>query len=94
MQPTSVIFAPGVDAALVELIEHVDIDSIPTVLNFLERIQMRLVETLGAFPEAGPVFQGKVRMFTLEGYVFLYEHRPDADAVHVLDMIAPGRNWR
>jgi hypothetical protein len=31
------------------------VDSIPTVLDFLERIQNRLVETLGTFPEAGPI---------------------------------------
>ena len=94
MQDVTVLFAPGVDAALVELIDHVDSDSIPTVLNFLERIQARLVQTLCAFPEAGPVFQGAVRIFPVEGYVFLYEHRPAEGAVHVLDMIAPGRNWR
>ena len=88
MQPVTVLFAPGVDAALVELIDHGDVDSIPTVLDFLERIQKRLVETLSTFPEAGPVFQGAVRMFPLEGYVFLYEHHPAKGAVHVLDMIA------
>jgi hypothetical protein len=94
MQPAKVLFAPGVDAALVELIDHVDVDSIPTVLDFLERIQARLVKTLSTLPEAGPVFQGKVRMFPVEGYVFLYEHHPAEGEIHVLDMIAPGRNWR
>jgi len=94
MQDVTVLFAPGVDAALVELIDHVDSDSIPTVLNFLERIHARLVQTLCAFPEAGPVFQGAVRIFPVEGYVFLYEHRPAEGEIHVLDMIAPGRNWR
>ena len=90
----TVLFAPEVDAALVELIEHVNVDSIPTVLDFLERIQTRLVKTLSTLPEAGPVFQGKVRMFPVDGYVFLYEYHPDTNEVHVLDMIAPGRNWR
>lgn len=94
MQPVTVLFAPGVDAALVELIDHVDVDSIPTVLDFLERIQRRLVKTLSTLPEAGQVFQGKVRMLPVEGYVFLYEHHPVANEVHVLDLIAPGRNWR
>lgn len=94
MQPATVLFAPGVDAALVEFIDHVDVDSIPTVLDFLERIQARLIKTLSTLPEAGPVFQGKVRMFPVEGYVFLYEHHPAVNEVHVLDMIAPGRNWR
>lgn len=40
------------------------------------------------------MFQGRVRMFPVEGYVFLYEYDPGASEVHVLDMIAPGRNWR
>jgi hypothetical protein len=94
MQPVTVLFAPRVDAALIELIDHVDVGSIQTVLDFLERIQRRLVETLSTSPEAGPVFQGDVRMFPVEGYVFLYEHHPSMDEVHVLDMIAPGQNWR
>jgi len=94
MQPVTVLFAPAVNAALVELIDHVDVDNIPTVLDFLERIQTRLVETLSTAPEAGPVFQGEVRMFPVEGYVFLYEHQLSRGEVHVLDMIAPGRNWR
>ena len=68
--------AQRVDAALVEMTDHADSDSIPTVLDFLERIQTRLVETLSTFPEAGPVFQGRVRMFPVEGYVFLYDHDP------------------
>lgn len=94
MQPVTVLFAPAVDATLVELIDHVDVDSIATVLDFLDRIQRRLVQTLGAFPEAGPVFQGEVRMFPVEGYIFLYEYHPSKSEVHVLDMIAPGRNCR
>jgi hypothetical protein len=94
MQSVTVLFAPGVDAALIELIDHVDADSIPTLLDFLERIQRRLGETLSTSPGAGPVFQGDVRMFPVKGYVFLYEHHPSMGEVHVLDMIGPGRNWR
>jgi hypothetical protein len=33
-------------------------------------------------------------MLPVAGYVFLDEHDPGAREVHVLDMIAPGRNWR
>ena len=43
MHPVTVLLAPGVDAALLELIDHVDVDSIPTVLDFLDRIKTRLV---------------------------------------------------
>lgn len=68
MPPITVLFAPGIDAAL--------------------------VETLSTFPEAGPFFQGEVRMFPVEGYVFLCEHYTSRGEVHVLDMIAPGRHWR
>lgn len=89
MPPIAVLFAPGIDAALVELIDHVDVDNIPTVLDFLERIQKRLVETLRTFPEAGPIFQGEVRMFSVEGYVFLYESHPSKGEVHVLDIDRP-----
>ncbi|MDT8853461.1 hypothetical protein RNZ50_00115 [Paracoccaceae bacterium Fryx2] len=94
MQPATVIFGPAVDFALGRLIDHVDLEDIPALIDFLERIQGRLVKTLGTFPEAGPGFHGTVRMFPLEGYVFLYEVHPEASEVHVLDMIAPGRNWR
>jgi hypothetical protein len=33
-------------------------------------------------------------MFPVDGYVFLYEYHPAQGEVHVLDMIAPGHNWR
>lgn len=94
MPRVTVLFTPAVDAALVALIDYVDVDRTQTVLDFLEQIQKRLVETLSTFPEAGPVFQGEVRMLTVEGYVFLYEYHPAKGEVHVLDMIVPGRNWR
>ena len=55
---------------------------------------MRLVETLSSFPEAGAVFQREIRMFPVDGYVFLYEHHAAMQEVHVLDLIAPGQNWR
>ena len=69
-------------------------DSIPTVLDFLERIQTRLVETLSTFPEAGAVLQGKIRMIPVDLYVFLCEHHAAMQEVHVLDLMASGRNWR
>ena len=90
----TVIFGPGVDAAINALIDYVDIDSIPTVVNFLDDIQKRLVNTLSTFPSGGERFQGKVRTHVVKGYVFLFEYRADIKEVHVLDMIAPGRNWK
>lgn len=94
MQPVTVLFAPAVDAALVELIDHVDVDRILTLLDFLRAGP----ETPGRdpyhLPAAGPIFQGEVRMLTVEGRAFPYEHYPAKGEVHVLDMIAPGRNWR
>jgi hypothetical protein len=88
------VWRSGVDAALVEIIDHVDVDRIPIALDFLDRIQTRLVGTLSTFPEACPVFQGQVRVFPMDGYVFLYEHHETTREIHVLDLIAPGRNWR
>lgn len=67
-----------------------DVDSILTVLDFLEQIQTRLVEALSTFPEAGAVFHGEVRMFPVKGFVFLYEHHVAVQEVHVLDVISPG----
>lgn len=90
----TVILGPGVDAAIDAIIDYVEIDSIPTVLTFLENIQSRLVRTLSTLPSGGSKFQGNVRAYVVEGYVFLYEYHEDANEVHVLDMIAPGRNWK
>lgn len=94
MQPVTVLFAPGVDAALLELVDHVDVDSIPTVLDFLDWIQARLVKTLSTLPEAGSIFQGEGWMFPVDGYVSLCQYREDVSKIHVLDLIAPGQNWR
>lgn len=94
MKNAKVIFGPEVDAAILALIDYVALDEIPVVLDFLGRIQERLVNTLSLFPEGGSRFQGNVRMQTVEKYTFLYEYHQDTNEVHVLDMMAPGQNWR
>ncbi len=94
MKTTTVIFGPGVDGAIVSLIDYVDLESIPAVIVFLEHVQQRLVKTLSTFPESGSPYQGRVRTLSVEGYTFLYEYHEAAHEVHVLEMIAPGRNWR
>ena len=94
MKNAVVLFAPSVDAALTNMIDYVETDDLPAVLNFLEELQTRLVHTLSTHPEGGAPFQGTVRMFAIRGYTFLYEYHGEANEVHVLDMIAPGQNWR
>ena len=94
MKDATVIFGPDVDVAIQDLIDHVEIDDIPTVINFLDRIQTRLVRTLSTSPHGGSVFQGRVRKFVVDRYVFLFEYHEDSNEVHILDMIAPGRNWK
>lgn len=94
MKNAKVIFGPEVDAAIMALIDYVELDDIPVVLDFLDRIQERLVNTLSIFPEGGSRFQGNVRMKVVEKYTFLYEYHADANEVHVLDMKGPGLDWR
>ncbi len=94
MKNATVIFGPEVDAAFRALIDYVELDEIPAVLDFLERIQERLVNTLSTFPEGGNRFQGNVRMKVVEKYTFLYEYHEGSNEVHILDMKGPGQNWR
>lgn len=94
MKNATVILGPGVDAAIRDMIDYVDIGSVPAVIAFLERIQQRLVGTLSTFPEAGSPFQAGVRLCVVEDYSFLYEYRPESNEVHVLEMKAPGIDWR
>ncbi|TVP83135.1 hypothetical protein [Thioalkalivibrio sp.] len=94
MKDAKVIFGPEVDASIVLVIDFVAVDEIPDVLHFLHLLQTRLVETLATFPECGARFQGDVRMFSVAGHTFLYEYHASTNEVHVLDMIAPGQDWR
>lgn len=94
MKNTVIILAPEVDAAFQRLIDYVDPSDIPNVLNFLERIQTRMVHALSTYPEAGAPFQGAVRFLAVDGYTFIYEYHSDANEVHVLDLMMPGQDWR
>ena len=94
MKNATVIFGPSVDAAVRDMIDYVNVDSIPNVITFLDRIQQRLVRTLSLFPESGSPFQVSIRIFVVEGYSFLYEYHPESNEVHVLEMKAPGMDWR
>ena len=94
MKNAKIIFTPNVDAAIIALIDYVDLDEIPAVINFLDDLQERLVKTLSAFPEGGAPFKDGTRMMSVRKYTFLYEYHADLNEVHVLDMIAPGQDWR
>lgn len=94
MKNAKIILAPEVNAAILRLIDYVDPGEIPAVLNFIERIQTRLVKTLSAFPESGTPFKGQVRFFAIDGYAFLYEYHSVLNEVHVLDLMMPGQDWR
>lgn len=94
MKNATGIFGPSVDAAIRDMVNYVEPDSIPTVIRFLERIQQRLVGTLSTFPDSGSPFQGSIRLLVVEGYSFLYEYHPEKNDVHVLEMKAPSIDWR
>ncbi len=94
MKTAKVIFAPSVDEAILRFIDYVHPSDIPTVLDFIEELQARLVNTVADYPGIGTRFQGNVRFFVIKNYVFLYEYDEDQNEVHVLDMIGPGQNWR
>ena len=94
MKNATVFLGPEVDAAILALIDYVELDEIPAVLNFLGRIQERLVNTLSTFPEGGSRFRGNVRMKVVEKHAFLYEYYAETNEVHVLDMKGPGLDWR
>jgi len=92
---TKVIFAPGVDEAILNYLDFVDIDDIPQTLNFLNEAQKKLANTLSMFPEGGRKFQNNTRFYpAAKGYVFIYEYDSEANQVNVLDLYMPGQNWR
>lgn len=92
---TKVIFAPGVDEAILNYLDFVDVDEIPQTLHFINEAQKKLANTLSMFPTGGPKFQNNTRFHpTAKGYVFIYEYDPEANQVNVLDLQMPGRNWR
>lgn len=91
---TKVIFAPGVDDAILNYLDYVEIDDIPQVLSFINKAQKRLVETLSVFPMGGRNFQKNTQFYPIEGYVFIYEYDEEFNQVNVIDLYTPGQNWR
>ena len=53
MKTATVLFAPSVDEAIVNLIDYVDPVDISVVLNFVEVWQKRLIGTLSTLPLGG-----------------------------------------
>jgi hypothetical protein len=92
---TKVIFAPGVDEAILNYLDFVDVDAIPQTLHFINEAQKKLANTLSMFPMGGAKFQNNTRFYpTAKGYVFIYEYDAEANQVNVLDLYMPGRDWR
>lgn len=91
---TKVIFAPGVDEAILNYLDFVDVEDIPRTLNFINEAQNTLAKTLSMFPKGGANFQNETQFYPVKGYVFIYEYDEEADQVNVIDLYMPGQNWR
>lgn len=94
MEYAKVIFSPAVDEAILRRAAYAAPEDVPAILDFTIELQKRLVRTLETAPLGGRTFQGNLRFFPVKGYVFLYEYIEATHEVHVVDMMAPGQNWR
>ena len=88
-----IIFAPGVDQAILHHLDFVDISEIPQTLNSIKNAKVCLEKMLSTFPLGGSRFQNDTYYFPVKGYVFIYEYDQENDAVNVLDIRMPGENW-
>ena len=90
----TVVFTRAARAALLEILDHIALDSPAAALTFIDRVETSLVTTLSTFPQAGPRYQGDLRFHVIRGYAFIYRHEPESRTVFVLDVFGPGENWR
>lgn len=91
---TKVIFAPGVDDAILHHLDYMDVSEIPLALNSINSAQQRLAKTLSTLPLGGAKFHGDTYFLAVKGYVFIYEYDLGDNSVNVLDLHMPGTNWR
>lgn len=92
--PTKLIIAPAASQALDDIFDYIHADSPQAAERFVVMLRERLEKGLTTFPLLGPVFQGSVRMFVIEGYTFLYRYAEEADEVRILKVYGRGQNWR
>jgi signal transduction histidine kinase len=91
---TKVIITPAVDEAILEHLDYIDIDAIPSAIASIQRAQSRLIDVLSTFPQGGAKFTADTNFFTIDGYVFIYDYDLAENVARVFDMHFPGQNWK
>lgn len=92
--PTRLTIAPAARQALDDIFDFIDAESPQAAQRFVAMLRERLEKGLTTFPLMGPVFQGPVRVFVIEGYAFLYRYVEEQDEVRILKVFGRGQNWR
>lgn len=89
-----VTYAKQARQSLVEIYRYIAIEqqSPENADSFLTYLEKTVFEMLNEQPKIGRLWQKNTRFIVVKRYVILYEVL--TDGVLVLDVIAPGTNWR
>lgn len=85
-------FSRAAENSLRHIYQYIAADSPENAERFVSKIQTEAVDFLTTIPLAGRLYKDNLRFMTFHHYVFLY--RCQYSEVTVIDVYAPGRNWR
>lgn len=91
---SKIIISPSADQDLKSILSFIAEDSPERALHFVDELQEKAKTILGTFPESGHVFKQDQRYITIKRYVLVYEYHAQIDTVYILEVHAPGKNWK
>ncbi|MCR5855924.1 type II toxin-antitoxin system RelE/ParE family toxin [Mesorhizobium sp. J428] len=91
--PYKVSFSTEANSDVDSILFYIAADSPATALNFVDRLESRIVELLSLTPSAGKRI-GRARYFSFGNYVVAYIVNEEASTVTVVLVAEGHRNWR
>ena len=89
----SVYFTQSADTDFDDILDYIAQDSLLNALNFLDRLQSRIVNTLGEQPFTGLRYQDFYYL-SFDNYIVIYDVDQSNEAVYVHLITEGHRQWK
>ena len=89
-----VIFSGDATDDFDRIADYIAQDSPVRAISFINELQRRTMDTLGAFPLGGSKHKGTTLFLSLSGYIVLYEVDYAAKTVSVLRIVSGKTDWK
>ena len=88
-----VVFTDTANKDFYAILDYISKDSPTNALNFIDKLQKRIKNTLSNLPFGGTIYKDGVRFFVFDNYIVIYEPIEEKRQVLVYMLTERHRQW-